>query len=116
MTIPAERLQTLLTQINDGRAAEALPELDQVLKQQPEHLAALTLRAEALRMMGHVPGAIEAFKHAAEKGAGARNWLVAGTMLAAERNTDEALKCLRNALAEAPDDAQVLDTLITTLF
>jgi predicted O-linked N-acetylglucosamine transferase (SPINDLY family)/SAM-dependent methyltransferase len=116
MTIPAERLQTLLTQINDGRAAEALPELDQFLKQQPGHLAALTLRAEALRMMGHVPGAIEAFKQAAEKGAGARNWLVAGTMLAAERNTDEALKCLRNALAETPDDAQVLDTLITTLF
>ena len=65
MTIPAERLQTLLTQINDGRAAEALLELDQFLKQQPGHLAALTLRAEALRAMGHLPEATEAFKQAA---------------------------------------------------
>lgn len=116
MTITAGRLQALLKQINEGSAAETLPELDRYLKQQPDHLAALALRAEALRLAGRFPEALEAFKLAGEKGAGARNWLVAGTMLAAERNTDEALRCLRNALAEAPDDAEILDTLVTTLF
>ncbi len=37
-------------------------------------------------------------------------------MLAGERKTDEALKCLRKALAESPDDPDVLDALVTTLF
>lgn len=116
MTIQAARLDTLLQQINGGRAANALPELDQMLKQQPGHPAALALRAEALRLTGRSLEAIEAYRQAGEKGAGGRNWLVAGLLLATERKTDDALKCLRKALAESPDDEQVLDTLVTTLF
>src|SRR5579863_3832497 len=116
MTIQAARLDTLLQQINGGRAANALPELDQMLKQQPGHPAALALRAEALRLTGRSLEAIEAYRQAGEKGAGGRNWLVAGLLLATERKTDDAMKCLRNALAESPDDEQVLDTLVTTLF
>ncbi len=45
-----------------------------------------------------------------------RNWLAAGVLLAAERNTEEALKCLLKAHEEAPDNDEVLDALITTLF
>ncbi len=116
MTIQAGRLETLLGQINGGHAADALPELDRLLQQQPAHPAALALRAEALRMAGRVEEATAAYKEAGEKGAGARNWLLAGVLLAAERKTDDALVCLRNALAQSPNDTQVLDTLITTLF
>ena len=116
MTIQAERLETLLGQINGGHAADALPELDRLLIQKPANPAALALRAEALRMTGRLEEAAAAYKEAGEKGAGARNWLLAGVLLAAERKSDDAVHCLRNALAQSPDDAQVLDTLITTLF
>ena len=116
MTIQAGRLETLLGQINGGHAAEALPELDCLLMQQPANPAALALRAEALRMTGRLEEATAAYKEAGEKGAGPRNWLLAGILLAAERKTDDAVQCLRHALAQSPDDAQVLDTLITTLF
>ncbi len=116
MTIQAGRLETLLGQINGGHAADALPELDRLLIQQPAHPGALALRAEALRMTGRLEEATLAYKRAGESGAGARNWLLAGVLLAAERQTDEAVQCLRNALAQSPNDAQVLDTLVTTLF
>jgi predicted O-linked N-acetylglucosamine transferase (SPINDLY family)/SAM-dependent methyltransferase len=116
MTIPAGRLESLLEQINGGRAAGALPQLDRLLQQQPANPAILVLRAEALRLLGRLPEAVEAFRHAGERGAGTRSWLLAGMLLAAERKTDEALTCLRQALAESPDDEQVLDTLVTTLF
>src|SRR5580698_3587847 len=101
MTIQAERLETLLGQINGGHAADALPELDRLLKQQPANPAALALRAEALRLTGRLEEATAAYKAAGEKGAGARNWLLAGVLLAAERKTDEALICLKNALAQS---------------
>jgi protein O-GlcNAc transferase len=116
MTIQAGQLTQLLEQINGGEAARALPELDRLLKEHPTHPSALTLRAEALRTLGRAPEAIEAYQRAGESGAGARNWLVAGVMLAADRKTDEALKCLLKALAETPNDEQVLDTLVTSLF
>ena len=56
------------------------------------------------------------FQAAAEKGAGARNWLAAGVLLAAMRTTDDALQCLLKAHEEAPDSDEVLDALITTCF
>ena len=116
MTTAARRLESLLEQINGGEAADALPELDRLLQQQPVNPAILVLRAEALRLLGRLPEAMEAFRRAGESGAGTRSWLLAGMLLAAERKTDEALACLRHALAESPDDEQVLDTLVTTLF
>jgi len=116
MTIPAGRLDTLLKQINGGRAAKALPEIDRLLERQPGHAAVLALRAEALRLTGRLDEATAAYRQAGERGAGARNWLVAGVLLAAERKTDEAVSCLRHALAESPDDPVVLDSLVTTLF
>ena len=116
MTIQEGRLEALLAQINSGHATEALTELGQLLEQLPENPALLGLRAEALRLSGRFAEAVEAFKLAAEKGAGARNWLAAGILLAAMRTTDDALQCLLKAHAEAPDNDEVLDALITTCF
>ncbi len=116
MSIPAASLQSLLEQINGGRAASTLAELDELLVREPTHAGLLTLRAEALRLTGRLGDAVEAFQHAGKSGGGARNWLAAGILLAGERDTDEAVQCLQRALAEAPDDEDVLDALITTLF
>jgi len=116
MTIQEGRLEALLAQINSGHACEALPELEQLLVQLPANPALLGLRAEALRLSGRPVEAIEAFRLAAENGAGARNWLAAGVLLAAMRTTDEALQCLLKAHEEAPDNEEVLDALVTTCF
>ena len=116
MTNPDGRLTALLEQITGGRSAEALPELDQLLSQHPEHPGLLGLRAEALRLTGRFVEAVDVFKKAAEKGAGVRNWLAAGILLAAMRSTDDALQCLHKALEEVPDSDEVLDALITTYF
>jgi protein O-GlcNAc transferase len=116
MGISAQSLETLLADINGGRSAQALPEVDQLLVQQPNHPGLLTLRAEALRLTGHLDAAVAAFRHAGESGAGPRNWLIAGLLLANGRNIDESLVCLRRALIETPDSEDVLDALITTLF
>ncbi len=112
----AQSLESLLADINGGRAAHALPQLDKLLTGQPGHPALLTLRAEALRLTGQFDAAIDAFRHAGESGAGARSWLIAGVLLTGERKIDEALRCLHRALAETPDSEEVLDALITTLF
>lgn len=116
MNVSAESLNTLLEQINAGHSAQALPELEQLLSQQPAHPGLLTLRAEALRLMGHLDAALEAFKHAGESGASPRNWLIAGVLLTNQRKIDEALSYLQRALAQSPDDQEVLDALITALF
>ena len=116
MTIQSAQLAALLNRINGGDAAGTLHELDELLALQPGQPALLGLRAEALRLAGRLPEAIVAFRQAGELGAGARNWLAAGILLAAVRDTDEALNCLRKALGEAPDDGETLDALITTLF
>ncbi len=116
MSIQPGRLEALVSQINTGQAAEALPELDWLHSQLPEHPGVLTLRAEALRLSGRTADAIQAFKQAGQRGGGVRNWLAAGLLLAAERATDESVQCLSKALEEAPDNEEVLDALITTLF
>ncbi len=116
MTIQAGRIEALVEQINGGRAASALPEVDQLLAQLPENPGLLSLRAEALRLAGHPVDAIEAYRRAAQRGAGARSWLAAGILLAAERATDQALECLLQALPDNPDDELVLDALVTTFF
>jgi protein O-GlcNAc transferase len=116
MEVLAESLNTLLEQMNSGRAAQALPELEQMLIQEPAHPGLLTLRAEALRLTGRLEAAVDAFKRAGESGGGPRNWLIAGVLLTNERKIDEALLYLQRALAQAPDDAEVLDALITALF
>ena len=116
MIIQAGQLETLLTQVNNGHATKALPKLNKLLAQQPKHPAVLALKAEALRQSGRLAEAVEAFQEAGANGGGARNWLAAGVLLAAERNTDEAVRCLQTALGEEPDSETVLDALITTLF
>ena len=116
MTIRPGALEALLEQINGGRAAQALAELDLLLQRNPAHPAVLALRAESLRLLGRLAEAIEAFKQAGEKGAGVRNWLAAGLMLATDRKTDDALRCLQRGLAESPDNPEVLDALVTTFF
>src|SRR5215472_14854827 len=86
-------LEALLEQINGGRAAETLPELDRLHAQLPEHPAVLSIRAEALRLSGRGAEAVQAYKQAGERGGGARNWLAAGVLLASERAIDESLAC-----------------------
>jgi protein O-GlcNAc transferase len=116
MTTQTGRLESLVERINGGLAAEVLPELELLHTQQPGDLAVMSLRAEALRLAGHRSKAIDAYREAGEGGAGARNWLAAGILLAGERATEQSMQCLRRALAEAPDNAEILDALITTLF
>src|ERR1700722_17977295 len=110
------QIETLLEHINGGQPELALPELDRLLQQQPTDAAALALRAEALRLLGRIPEAIDAYRRAGEYCPGARNWLIAGLLLASDRKTDDALRCLQRALAESPDDEQGVDSLITTFF
>jgi len=110
------RLQQLLERINGGQASAALRELDRLLKQHPGQPAVLALRAEALRLTGQLTEAIAAFRQAGEAGAGPRNWLAAGILLAAERDTEGSIECLKRALTESPASDDVLDALITTLF
>ena len=109
-------LATLLDQVNNGHAAEALPELDRLHTEQPNHPGVLTVRAEALRRAGRNTEAIGAYRQAAMAGGGVRNWLAAGILLAAERKTDESILCLKQALEQTPDSDDVLDAMITTLF
>jgi protein O-GlcNAc transferase len=116
MSIHPGHLEALLDQINAGQAAAALPELERLQAQLPTHPAVLSLRAEALRLAGRPAEAIAAFKQAGEQGSGARSWLAAGVLLAAERATDDAMECLLKAAATTPDSEEVLDALITTLF
>jgi protein O-GlcNAc transferase len=116
MTTQTEQLDRLIERINGGGAAEALPEVEHWLRQLPDHPLVLALRAEALRLSHRPAEAIEAYRLAGEKGAGVRNWLLAGVLLAGERKTDEAVKCLSTGLAESPNDEQLLDALITTLY
>lgn len=116
MKIQADRLAALLEQINLGQAKKALPTLDKLLRQEPAHPGLLALRAEAVHQTGTAAEALVAFRRAGEGGGGARNWLAAGILLAAERNTDEAMPCLLRAVAEEPENDEILDVLNTTLF
>jgi protein O-GlcNAc transferase len=109
-------LDSLLNQINGGQAAEVLPQLEALHARLPGNPAVLTLRAEALRHSGRHGEAIAAYQEAGRHGAGARNWLAAGVLLAAERATKQSVECLLKALAEAPDSDEILDALITTFF
>lgn len=109
-------LDSLLNQINGGQAAEVLPQLEALRTRLPGNPAVLTLRAEALRHSGRHGEAIAAYQEAGRHGAGARNWLAAGVLLAAERATNQSVDCLLKALAEAPDSDEILDALVTTLF
>lgn len=112
----AKRITDLLAQINNGQAEKTLPELDVLLRRQPNHPALLALIAEAYRLSGRTAEAIAAYQRAGEKNAGARNWLAAGILLAGERNIDESIRCLMQAYADSPDSDEVLDALITTFF
>jgi predicted O-linked N-acetylglucosamine transferase (SPINDLY family)/SAM-dependent methyltransferase len=116
MTIEPGQLERLLELINGGSAAQAIPELDQLLLRMPGHPGLLMLKGEALRLAGRRAEAVETLKAAGNAGAGARNWLAAGVLLAGERKTDEALECLHKARAESPDNPEILDALVTTLF
>src|ERR1700744_503863 len=109
MTIHAGQLEHILGLVNGGKAQEGLAELDRLLQEYPGQLALLAMRAEALRLAGRVPEAIDAFRLAGERGAASRNWLAAGLLLAGYRKTDEALKCLLNALEGNADNPEVLD-------
>ncbi|WP_179404108.1 hypothetical protein [Burkholderia guangdongensis] len=106
----------LLEQIGGGQPEHALRHVDALLDRHPGNLGLLTLRAEALRTAGRRRDAIDAYRRAALAGAGARNWLVAGILLGEERRFDEAVDALLGAIADAPGDEEVLNTLVTTLF
>ncbi|ANB74370.1 hypothetical protein AYM40_19825 [Paraburkholderia phytofirmans OLGA172] len=116
MTIRAARLAELLEQVNHGQAQKALPSINRWLDKQPGHHALLNLKAEALRELGRVSEAIEAFKAAAQASAGAHNWQKAGMLLAGEGRIDAAVACLQNALKELPESEDILNALISMYF
>jgi len=106
----------LLHQIQNGQAAAALDQIEPLLAAQPNHPGLLTLKAEALRFSQRGPEAIAVYQRAGAVGGGARNWLVAGHLLMAERRVDDALASLTYAIAEDPGNDEILNTLVTTLF
>ncbi len=116
MNTPQDVTTLLLTQINTGEAKEALLKIEALLLQFPLHLGLLVLRAEALRVTDQSAEAIIAFRQAGAFGGGARNWMAAGHLLAQERRMEEALVCLRYALADDPDNAEALNLISSTLF
>jgi protein O-GlcNAc transferase len=116
MTTPSTLTETLLHQIQHGQAGAALQQIEPLLEQQPNHPGLLTLKAEALRFSGRGPEAVPIYQRAGAVGGGARNWLVAGHLLVAERRIDEALVSLTYAIAEDPGNEEILNTLVTTLF
>jgi tetratricopeptide (TPR) repeat protein len=113
MTIRAARLAELLEQVNHGQAKKALPSISRWLDKHPEHHALLNLKADALREVGRVDEAIEAFKTAAQAGAGAHNWQKAGQLLAETGRVDAALACLQDALKVLPESEETLNALIS---
>jgi tetratricopeptide (TPR) repeat protein len=116
MTIRAARLAELLEQVKHRQAKKALPSISRWLDKQPGHHALLNLKAEALCEVGRVSEAIEAFKAAAQAGAGAHNWQKAGMLLAREGRIDAAVTCLQDALTELPESEEILDALISVHF
>lgn len=108
--------EVLLHQIQNGQADLALQQIEPLLEQQPNHPGLLTLKAEALRFSGRGREAIPVYQRAGAVGGGARNWLVAGHLLMAERRVDDALAALMFAIAEDPGSDEILNTLVTTLF
>lgn len=108
--------ETLLHQINHGKAEEALGTINGLLDALPHDVALLTLKAEALRMSGRFTEAIAAYKRAGAAGSGTRNWLVAAVLLVNERQFDEAMTSLSHAFEEDPENDEVLHTIVTTLF
>lgn len=116
MTNSPNLTETLLHQIQHGEADAALQQIEPLLAHQPNHPGLLTLKAEALRFSGRGPDAVAVYQRAGAVGGGARNWLVAGHLLVAERRIDEALASLMYAIAEDPGNEEILNTLVTTLF
>ena len=116
MTTAPSLTETLLHQIQNGQAAQALDQIDPLLAAQPNHPGLLTLKAEALRFSQRGHEAIAVYQRAGAVGGGARNWLVAGHLLMAERRIDDALASLTYAIAEDPGSEEILNTLVTTLF
>jgi predicted O-linked N-acetylglucosamine transferase (SPINDLY family)/2-polyprenyl-3-methyl-5-hydroxy-6-metoxy-1,4-benzoquinol methylase len=111
-----KQLQQLLLHINSGQAAETLPKIESLLKKHPTHLGLMTLKAESLRLIGQTDAAIQTFTQSAELGAGERNWLSAGVLLATQRRVDEALACFDKAFKFNPKSTELLDAYTTTLF
>ena len=116
MTTAPSLTETLLHQIQNGQAAQALDQIEPLLAQQPNHPGLLTLKAEALRFSDRGHEAIAVYQRAGAVGGGARNWLVAGHLLMAARRVDDALASLTYAIAEDPGNEEILNTLVTTLF
>lgn len=116
MAADGNLIEALLNDINNGKAGTALPRIEELLFRAPDHAGLLTLRAEALRVTGRDDEAIAAFRLAGEKGVSARNWMVAGIMLALHQRIEEAIDCLRKAHAIEPDNDEILNSLVTTLF
>ena len=116
MTTAPTLTETLLHQIQHGEADAALQQIEPLLEQQPNHPGLLTLKAEALRFSNRGREAIGVYQRAGAVGGGARNWLVAGHLLVADRRIDEALSALTYAIAEDPGSEEILNTLVTTLF
>ena len=116
MSTPSLNLVELLDGINNGRTEETLRKIEVLLLEHKYDLGLLTLRAEAFRLLGLHHKSIEAYLFTASLGGGVRSWMSAGMLLAQERQVDQAIHCLSKALEIEPENCEVLDCAITTLF
>ncbi len=116
--MPSESLNfvELLEGINNGHTLETLEKIERLLQEHKYDLGLLTLRAEAFRLLGQNQKSIEAYLFTASLGGGVRSWMSAGMLLAQDRQVDQAIHCLSKALEIEPENAEVIDCAITTLF
>jgi predicted O-linked N-acetylglucosamine transferase (SPINDLY family) len=116
--MPSESLNfvELLEGINNGQTQITLEKIEHLLQEFKYDLGLLTLRAEAFRLLGHNQKSIEAYLFTASLGGGVRSWMSAGMLLAQDRQVDQAILCLNKALEIEPDNDEVIDCAITTLF
>jgi len=116
--MPSESLNLveLLDGINNGNTLKTLERIEKLLQEHKYDLGLLTLRAEAFRLLGQNQKAIEAYLFTASLGGGVRSWMSAGMLLAQDRQVDQSIHCLSKALEIEPENAEVIDCAITTLF
>ncbi len=106
----------ILEKINTGLFEEAALELAHIKHIAPNLPVVMVLQAELYRLTHKTNEAIELYKQAGSLGAGARNWLAAGNLLAGQNRIRDALLCLQRGLAEEPHNEEILDALVTTYF
>jgi tetratricopeptide (TPR) repeat protein len=105
-----------LTLFQDGRAAEALPFVDQALASDPDFANAHNSRGSILKSLDRLGEAEKAFRHALIlQPDQAEAWANLGATLTMQRRPADGIKALRQALARRADYPRALASLGTAL-